>query len=119
MDDSRHLPNEQALELAPRNQSSDAGVARFQYVDTVEVTPEESESHELLEYWQILRRRKGLFLFIVFVGALAGLLVTFPQTPIYQARTSIEITVPNESFLSFKDGTAADNFMDYQDSYLH
>src|SRR6266849_4280027 len=45
----------------------------------------------LPEYLQILRRRKGTLILIVFLGLLASLLFTLPQTPVYQARASIEI----------------------------
>ncbi len=54
----------------------------------------------LAEYWQILRRRKGTLILIVFLGLLASLLFTLPQTPIYQARGSIEIQNLNENFLN-------------------
>src|ERR1039458_624792 len=57
----------------------------------------------LLEYWHMLRRRKGTLLLIACLGLLAALLVTLPQTPVYQARTTIEIQNLNENFLSIRD----------------
>ena len=57
----------------------------------------------LLEYLQILRRRKGTLILIVFLGLLASLLLTLPQTPIYQARGSIEIQNLNENFLNMRN----------------
>ena len=45
------------------------------------------------------RRHKGAVLIFAFLGALAGLLVSLPQTPIYEARTSLEIESLNENFL--------------------
>ena len=60
------------------------------------------EQGGLLEYWRILRRRKGTLLIIAFVGALIGFLVTLPQTPIYQAHTSVEIVGLNEKFLNMR-----------------
>jgi capsular exopolysaccharide synthesis family protein len=56
----------------------------------------------LLEYWRILRRRKGTVLAIAFAGLLAGFLVTLPQTPVYQARTSLEIQDLNQDFMNMK-----------------
>jgi len=56
----------------------------------------------LLEYWRILRRRKGTLILIAFAGALIGFLLTIPQTPIYQARTSVEIVGLNDNFLNIK-----------------
>ena len=55
------------------------------------------------EYLQILRRRKGTLILIVFLGLLASLLFTLPQTPIYQARASIEIQNLNENFLNMRN----------------
>ncbi|MCX6619755.1 MAG: Wzz/FepE/Etk N-terminal domain-containing protein, partial [Acidobacteria bacterium] len=56
----------------------------------------------LIEYWQILRRRKGTVLLVAFLGILAGVLVTLPQTPVYQARTSLEIQDLNQDFLNMR-----------------
>jgi succinoglycan biosynthesis transport protein ExoP len=57
----------------------------------------------LPEYLQILRRRKGTLILIVFLGLLTSLLLTLPQTPIYQARASIEIQNLNENFLNTRN----------------
>src|ERR1700733_7900684 len=54
----------------------------------------------LHEYWQIIRRRKGTLILIVCLGLLISLLLTIPQTPIFQARGSIEIQNLNENFLN-------------------
>src|SRR5438105_2753609 len=54
------------------------------------------------EYWSIIRRRKGTVIIVAFCGAALGMLLTLPQTPIYQARTSLEIQDLNESFLNLK-----------------
>src|SRR5579871_1279095 len=63
----------------------------------------ELDSGGLLEYWQILRRRKGTLLLLAGLGAVIGYLVTIPQTPIYQARTSLEIVSLNQNFLNMKE----------------
>ena len=57
----------------------------------------------LLEYWHMLRRRKGTLVLIAFLGLLGAVLLTLPQTPVYQARTTIEIQNLNENFLSMRD----------------
>ena len=57
----------------------------------------------LPEYLQILRRRKGTLILVVFLGLLTSLLLTIPQTPIYQARGSIEIQNLNENFLNMRN----------------
>jgi polysaccharide biosynthesis transport protein len=57
----------------------------------------------LSEYWQILRRRKGTLILIIFLGLLTSLLLTLPQTPIYQARGSIEVQNLNQNFLNMRN----------------
>ena len=57
----------------------------------------------LLEYWHMLRRRKGTLLLIAFLGLLASVLLTLPQTPVYQARTTLEIQNLNENFLNMRN----------------
>jgi capsular exopolysaccharide synthesis family protein len=64
---------------------------------------EESGPGLLPEYWQILRRRKGTLILIIALGLLISLLLTIPQTPIYQARGSIEIQNLNENFLNTRN----------------
>ena len=63
----------------------------------------EPESGGLLEYWRILRRRKSTLIVLASVGAVIGFLVTLPQTPIYQVRTSLEIVSLNQNFLNMKE----------------
>jgi capsular exopolysaccharide synthesis family protein len=57
----------------------------------------------LLEYWYMLRRRKGTLVLIACLGLLAGVLLTLPQTPVYQARTVLEIQNLNQNFLNMRD----------------
>jgi capsular exopolysaccharide synthesis family protein len=63
----------------------------------------EDQGSGLLEYWHMLRRRKGTLVLIACLGLLAAVLVTLPQTPVYQARTTIEIQNLNENFLNMRD----------------
>jgi capsular exopolysaccharide synthesis family protein len=79
-------------------------LARQQYI---EVPPsqllEEPGPGLLLEYWDILRRHKGTLILIAFLGLLTSILLTLPQTPIYQARASLEIQSINEDFLNMRE----------------
>ncbi len=59
----------------------------------------------LLDYWRIVRRRRAGACLIALAGLLAGLLYTLPQTPVFQARTTIEIQNLNEDFLHMRDLT--------------
>ena len=63
----------------------------------------EASQGGLFDYWRILQRRKGTVILIAFLGLLAGVLVTLPQTPVYQARTSLEIQDINQNFLNVKE----------------
>jgi polysaccharide biosynthesis transport protein len=77
---------------------------RRQYMEVP--SPEEFEEpgpSQLIEIWQIVRRRKGTLVLIVFLGLLSSLLLTLPQTPLYQARASLEIQNLNENFLNMRD----------------
>jgi capsular exopolysaccharide synthesis family protein len=89
---------EREAALVPRP----AGPPPGRYPEYAVPAPElnDSEQGSLVEYWRILRRRKGTLMIIAFVGALVGFLVTLPQTPIYQARTSVEVVGMNEDFLN-------------------
>ena len=64
---------------------------------------EDPGSSLLLEYWGILRRGKGTLVLIAFLGLLTSLLLTLPQTPLYQARASLEIQNVNENFLNMRN----------------
>ena len=57
----------------------------------------------LLEYWRILQRRRNTVILIALAGMIAGFIYTVPQTPIYQARTVIEIQSLNTDFLNMRD----------------
>ena len=81
----------------------------------------EGESGGLIEYWRILRRRRGTLILITFVGLLAAILVTLPQTPVYRARTALEIQNVNSDFLNTKqfnpiseDATGVNTLTDVQ-----
>jgi capsular exopolysaccharide synthesis family protein len=65
--------------------------------------PEDPESGGgLLQYWQILRRGKWTLVLLAVLGVVAAVLLTLPQTPLYLARTTIEIQPLNEDFLNMR-----------------
>jgi len=64
-----------------------------------------AQSGGLLEYWRILRHQKGTWLICTFIGAFLGLVATLPQTPIYQARSSVEIQSLNENFMNMRQSS--------------
>ena len=58
---------------------------------------------DLFEYWRLLRRRQGTLILSLGLGLLGALLVTMPQTPVYQVKTSLELLNLNENFMNMKD----------------
>jgi capsular exopolysaccharide synthesis family protein len=57
----------------------------------------------LLEYWGMAHRHWTTLGVSAFLGLLAALLLTLPQTPVYRARTSLEIQNLNENFLNMRN----------------
>jgi succinoglycan biosynthesis transport protein ExoP len=74
--------------------------------------PPEEEPDGLITYWRILRRHKGALLLAATLGAIAGILITFPQTPVYQATVAIEIQGLNDDFLNMRsiNPTVSNNY---------
>jgi capsular exopolysaccharide synthesis family protein len=78
------------------------------YVPAYPVPPGQSNEGEeegpgLLEYWRLLRRRKGTVFLIAAAGLILAILITLPMTPIYTAKAWIEIQETNQNFLNMKE----------------
>src|SRR5260370_30915889 len=84
--------------LVARRFDSDPGQGNGHAIDR-----EDDDSIGLLEYWRLLRRRQGTLILSVCLGLLVAVLVTLPQTPVYQAKTSLELLNLNENFMNMKD----------------
>lgn len=69
------------------------------------LSAESQEAGFLLDYWRMLRRKKGTLTFIAAIGTAGGFLVTLPQTPVYQAKASVEIMGLNQNFLNVKESS--------------
>lgn len=67
------------------------------------ITLTEETPSLLLGYWRTFRRHKFTLLLAAFVGLLLGVSLTILQTPVYEARTTLEIQNPNENFLNMRD----------------
>jgi succinoglycan biosynthesis transport protein ExoP len=65
---------------------------------------EEVEKGSALDYWRLLARRKGTLIALAICGALAGVIVTLSQSPVYRARTSIEVQDFNHDLFNTKVG---------------
>ena len=66
-------------------------------------TPSNRESSDLFEYLRLVRRRRGMLLVFAFLGALCGLAWRVPETPRYEAVSTIELQAMNQDFLYSKD----------------
>jgi uncharacterized protein involved in exopolysaccharide biosynthesis len=68
----------------------------------------------LLEYWGILRRRRGAVMLFAFFGVAAAVMITLPQTPVYQARASLEIQTLNQDFMNLRQvNPVSEQSLDY------
>lgn len=84
--------------LVPRNGayvSHDLPVQAYSTVPVAERSP-------LVEYWEALRRNKLIILSVAFCGLLGGALFTYLQTPMYRARTTVELQGVNDNLLNIK-----------------
>jgi succinoglycan biosynthesis transport protein ExoP len=92
------------MKQLPSEGSESVALVRPQYTHYGGVDrPDELPSGGLLEYWRIIQRRRGTVILIACLGMVAGFLYTLPQTPVYQARTVIEVQGMNEDFMHMKD----------------
>src|SRR5439155_26360520 len=67
-------------------------------------TAEDDSSREgVVAYWRMVMRHEWIVILVVFLGATAGILITLPQTPIYQSTTLVEVQGLNENFLNMQN----------------
>ena len=64
---------------------------------------DENPSFSLLHYWMGVRRYKLVILAFVAAGAVGALMLSFFQTPLYRAHTSLEVEDLNENFQNLKE----------------
>jgi polysaccharide biosynthesis transport protein len=57
----------------------------------------------LTDYWNKIKKRKLAILGCIGAGALAGLIFSMAQTPLYRTVTSVEVDDLNENFQNLKD----------------
>lgn len=64
---------------------------------------DENPSFSFMEYWQTISRYKGAILTFLAAGAMGALILSFVQTPVYRAHSTLEIEDLNENFQNIKD----------------
>jgi succinoglycan biosynthesis transport protein ExoP len=62
--------------------------------------PQEDDTRQILEYLQILLKRKWFILSLAFVGFVLSIAISLVMTPIYRAHTSLEIEAGHDKALS-------------------
>jgi polysaccharide biosynthesis transport protein len=87
----------------PRNSVPGASPAPVASYFADEFLSDHSQSFPLLDGWQSVRRWKGIIFLSCFAGAALGLLLTLPQTPVYQATATLEIQPLNPDFLEMRN----------------
>jgi succinoglycan biosynthesis transport protein ExoP len=88
-----------------------------QYVDVPEVELAGiARRNNLLEYWYTLFRNRRTLSCFALAGLLIAILYSLAQTPLYRARTSLEIQDFNDEFLDTKnvDPTSTGNYLTAQ-----
>ena len=100
-------PSSQHQDLAIRPSYSAHGLQSSRGVQQIPYSerPQQGEkpaddSIGVLEYIRIVRRHRGTIILFAFLGLLAAVLYTMPQTPLYRSRTVIEIQNMNNDFLN-------------------
>lgn len=78
----------------------------------------EPDGVNIFQYFRILRHRAFLLFAFAVTAGLVGFLISLPQTPVYRARTSLEIAGTNwpGTVTGSETGPALDNSLD--DTYL-
>src|SRR5262245_38723316 len=64
---------------------------RLPYVERSDSDSAADDFRSLLKYWQIICRHKGTILILAILGAAVGFLLAMCLSPVYKARTSVEI----------------------------
>lgn len=70
---------------------------------------ERAESPNLLSYWSVLRKRRWLVLAVLVVVFTAVVIATLKETPLYRARTLVEIEKENPNIVTADDLFELDN----------
>src|SRR5579862_3535498 len=73
---------------------------------------ESQEVPDLLEYWRVVRKRRGTILTILFVVFTTGLVATLKEKPVYRGRGLVEIQMENPDVPTLQELFQAENASD-------
>src|SRR5437867_1899864 len=100
MDYIKPASTEAGRELALERAARKLAESRFPYDYPVEGDSAANEGPDLLHYWQLVRRRKVLLLVAGLVGLVGGVLMSALQTPVYEAKATVEFQGFNDNLLN-------------------
>src|SRR5580704_731637 len=86
----------------PRGRLSSPGepAAFPSYPNPAQGRPPADSGGAVLEYWQLIKRRKWWIFLTAILGALTAFVVLVVQQPIYESGTTVELQGFNESFMN-------------------
>lgn len=90
-----------ALTVKPADQGLEADFTPL--VSRSSGYPDGGEEIGVLEYWRILKRRKGTIILAAFLGLFAAILIGLPLTPVYRAEGTLEIQDVNNDYMHQKE----------------
>jgi polysaccharide biosynthesis transport protein len=97
----KQLPGSQSHEIAVRHVEPQPAPFAFPHLNPGDSGSTDDFSR-WLEYWQIVRRHKGIVALLALVGGLGAFLYTLYQTPIYRAYATLELQGIQEPFQSVR-----------------
>jgi len=73
---------------------------------------ETHEAPKLIEFWQVIRKRRATILTVLFIVFVVALIATFKQKPLYRARALVEIQKENPDIPSLQELLQVENISD-------
>lgn len=110
-------PGDARHDLVPLEEYSSPSPFLYTGPPRNEAAEAEDPSGNALYYLHVVSQHKGALLLAAFLGAAMGYLSTLPQTPVYQARTLIEIQGINENFLNMRDVNPTSSGVSYSPEF--
>ena len=84
----------------PGRLASPGELAVPSHFSSTQTPPQAEDGGAILQYWQLIKRRKLLVLLTAVLGALTAFVVLVIQPPVYVAKTTIELQGFSESFMN-------------------
>lgn len=96
------LPPARSTDLVPRPAVVNAAPYYPAAPSYFSENPDSEAEGGLLDYWRMIMRHKTAVILTSLAGLIIGIAVGIPMTPVYRARTSLEVLSLNEDFMNLK-----------------